>query len=75
MAAMWLYPTSNAPRYLLGTKVNLSFVCLEFVLIAFQLWWLRRMNNRKAIARESAMSSDASMAEANDHDISFQYTL
>jgi MFS family permease len=52
VVAMWLYPTSTAPRYLLATKFNLVITCVEAVCVVGQIWLLAAKNRVKEEKRE-----------------------
>ena len=81
MVAMWLYPSSTAPRYLLATKINVSFICLEMVLLVFQIALLKRLNRLKVenraelLAGLENLSTHEQMEVLGDHHPDFKYVL
>lgn len=79
--ATWIYPTTDAPRYLNATRVNLSLICLEMATALLLLLLLSRLNKRKVERREQLLagvehlSMEEQMEELGDHHPDFKYTL
>lgn len=81
MVAMWLYPTSTAPRYLFATKFNLVTIIIGIVCIVAQILLLRHLNkgkvqNRDVLLQEVAhLPLDEQMEVLGDHHPDFKYVL
>lgn len=81
VAAMWLYPTKTAPRYLLANKVNLAAICLEMACLVGQIVLLKRLSKNKEDRREELLrpvghlSHDEQMEILGDHHPDFKYVL
>lgn len=81
MVAMWLYPTSTAPRYLFATSFNLSIICIELALIALQIALLAHLNRKKKERRAELLAGlehlllQEQMEILGDHHPDFKYVL
>ena len=77
----WIYPQKSAPRYLFGTRFNLSLICIEMALIVVQVALLRHLNQKKVDKRDELLSGlehlslDEQMEVLGDHHPDFRYTL
>ena len=76
----WIYPQTSAPRFLFGTRFNLSLICIEMALILVQIALLRHLNQRKIDKRDELLSGiehlslEEQMEILGDHHPDFKYT-
>lgn len=76
--APFIYPSTDAPRYIKGNAVSLSMVGMATVLYGAMWFWFRRENQRRASgdmkSDHRTMSSDE-LAELGDESPHFVYTI
>lgn len=76
--APFIYPSSDAPRYIKGNAVSLSMVGMATVLYGVMWFWFRRENKRRASGEMKAdhriLSADE-LAELGDESPHFVYTI
>ncbi|KAB5526397.1 major facilitator superfamily transporter [Coniochaeta sp. 2T2.1] len=76
--APFIYPSSNAPRYIKGNAVSLSMVGMATLIYGFMWFWFDRENGRRATGEMEAHHerlSDDELAELGDESPHFVYTI
>ncbi|KAB5542398.1 major facilitator superfamily transporter [Coniochaeta sp. 2T2.1] len=76
--APFIYPSSNAPRYIKGNAVSLSMVGMATLIYGFMWFWFDRENGRRATGEMEARHerlSDDELAELGDESPHFVYTI
>lgn len=67
----WLFPTTDAPRYIKGTSILLGLACVMAILIVLNFLYLTAMNRKKATAR--AQGRDNFCFGDDDRRLDFEY--
>jgi len=76
--APFLYPTSNAPRYVMGYAVTLALVGLSGFICTGMSLYFRSMNNRRAAGKEDGTierMSETESEELGDRNPRFVYAV
>ncbi|OAX82156.1 hypothetical protein ACJ72_03490 [Emergomyces africanus] len=80
IVSTWIYPQKDGPYYLFAAKFNLALIIITIVLCGVQVFWLKRLNQRKlenpdAILGDVAgMGLDVQMDKLGDRHPEFVYT-
>lgn len=76
--APFIFPSSNAPRYIKGNAVSLSMVGMATMIYGFMWFWFNRENKRRStgdMAAHHQSLSDDELAELGDQSPHFVYTI
>ncbi|PGH28378.1 hypothetical protein GX50_08886 [[Emmonsia] crescens] len=80
IVSTWIYPRKDAPYYLFAAKFNLALIVITIVLCGAQMWWLRRLNQRKMEKPEEVlgdvkeMGLEVQLDKLGDRHPEFVYT-
>jgi hypothetical protein len=76
--APFIYPSSDAPRYIRGNAVSLTMVGMATVIYGGMWFWFDRENKRRAggdVKAHHRALSDEARAELGDESPHFVYTI